>query len=57
MDSVFGVESVESEEKTATDVGDEGFGEWIIGRENIGERSAIHVLHHDLSQTHPSPPT
>ena len=48
MDSVLGVESVESEEETATNVGDEGLWKRIFGRQNIGEGSAIHVLHHDL---------
>ena len=53
MDALFGVERVEGEEQAAADVRDERLGERILGRENVCERAAVHVLHHDLPFTEP----
>lgn len=57
MDALFGVEGVEREEQTAADVGDERFGEGILGRKNVGEGAAVHVLHHDLRSIQRGKPT
>ena len=57
MDALFGVEGVEREEQTAADVGDERFGEGILGRKNVGAGAAAHVLHHDLRSIQRGKPT
>lgn len=57
MDAVFGVERVEREEQAAADVGDERLGERVLGRQNVGEGAAVHVLHHDLRSIRRGKPT